>query len=113
MPVSSPPRTFHEKTGLSSLPPKRDEHGRESLAARDLGITIISAGKCTFPVRMIQNYHPTRIVGSVFKLLYHAHQMKQGGFLPQDSRVERQIIGGESFAEGSRSYLAELWGCEY
>jgi coenzyme F390 synthetase len=83
-----------------------------TLAARDLGITIVPTGKCTFPVRMIQNYRPTGIVGSVFKLLHLARQMKMEAFLPEESRVEKLIVGGESFAEESRAYLAELWGCE-
>jgi coenzyme F390 synthetase len=83
-----------------------------TLAARDLGITIIPTGKCTFPVRIIRNYRPTGIVGSVFKLLHLARQMKMESFLPEDSRVEKLIVGGEAFAEESRSYLAELWGCE-
>jgi len=40
-----------------------------TLAARDMGMTIIPEGKCTFPSRVIKNYKPTGIVGSVFKLL--------------------------------------------
>jgi coenzyme F390 synthetase len=83
-----------------------------TLAARDLGITIVPTGRCTFPVRMIQNYRPTGIVGSVFKLLHLARQMKKDTFPPQESLVEKLIVGGESFAEESRTYLAELWDCE-
>lgn len=83
-----------------------------TLASRDLGITIVPTGKCTFPARMIQNYRPTGIVGSVFKLLHLARQMKRDSFPPEDSHVKKLIIGGESFAEESRTYLAELWGCE-
>ncbi|MDD1679121.1 MAG: coenzyme F390 synthetase [Methanomicrobiales archaeon] len=83
-----------------------------TLAARDLGITIIPTGKCTFPVHMLQSYQPNAIVGSVFKLLHLARQMKAEGISPPDSHIERLIIGGESFADESREYLAELWGCE-
>lgn len=52
-----------------------------TLAARDIGITIIPEGKCTFPGRVIKYY-------------------------------KRLVVGGESFSEESRAYLAELWGCE-
>jgi coenzyme F390 synthetase len=83
-----------------------------TLAARDLGITIVPTGKCTFPVRIIKNYQPTGIVGSVFKLLHLARQMKAESYSPENSSVEKLIVGGESFAEESRAYLAELWGCE-
>jgi phenylacetate-coenzyme A ligase PaaK-like adenylate-forming protein len=31
---------------------------------------------------------------------------------PSASSVERLVVGGESFAEESRMYLAELWGCD-
>jgi coenzyme F390 synthetase len=83
-----------------------------TLAARNLGITIVPTGRCTFPVRMIQSYRPTGIVGSVFKLLHLARQMKAENFSPRDSRIEKLIVGGESFADESRDYLAELWDCE-
>jgi coenzyme F390 synthetase len=83
-----------------------------TLAARDLNMTIIPEGKCTFPLRVIKNYKPTAIVGSIFKLLGLARQMKKENMPPQESGVLRLTVGGESFAEESRAYLAELWGCE-
>ena len=36
-----------------------------TLAARQVGMSIIPEGKCTFPLRVIETYKPTRIVGSV------------------------------------------------
>lgn len=83
-----------------------------TLAARDIGMTIIPEGKCTFPARVIKNYRPTGIVGSVFKLLALARQMKEEKILPEESSVKRLVVGGESFADESRAYLAELWGCD-
>jgi coenzyme F390 synthetase len=83
-----------------------------TLAAKDIGMTIIPEGKCTFPVRFIKNYKPTGIVGSVFKLLRLARRMTAERISPSASSVERLIVGGESFAEESRMYLAELWGCD-
>jgi coenzyme F390 synthetase len=83
-----------------------------TLAAKEIGMTIIPEGKCTFPVRFIKNYKPTGIVGSVFKLLRLARRMTAERISPSASSVERLIVGGESFAEESRMYLAELWGCD-
>src|SRR5659263_650041 len=83
-----------------------------TLAARDMGMTIIPEGKCTFPLRVIKNYMPTGIVGSVFKFIGLARQMKNEHLSPQESSIKRLIVGGESFADESRAYLAELWGCE-
>ncbi|MFA6331584.1 MAG: coenzyme F390 synthetase [Methanoregula sp.] len=83
-----------------------------TLAARDLGITIIPTGKCTFPIRTITNYRPTGIVGSVFKLIRLARQMQAEGLDPEESGVKRLVVGGEAFADESRAYLAGLWGCE-
>jgi coenzyme F390 synthetase len=83
-----------------------------TLAARDLNMTIIPEGKCTFPLRVIKSYRPTGIVGSIFKLLGLARQMKMENMPPQDSGVLRLTVGGESFAEESRAYLAEIWGCK-
>jgi coenzyme F390 synthetase len=80
-----------------------------TLAARDSGITIIPIGKCNFPSRILSNYRPTGIVGSIFKLLHLAHRMRNEGHDPRDSSIERLIVGGESFAEESRNYLSELW----
>jgi coenzyme F390 synthetase len=83
-----------------------------TLAARDLGITIVPTGKCTFPLRIIRNYRPTGIVGSVFKLIRLARQLDAEGIKPQESGVKKLVVGGEAFADESRAYLAELWGCE-
>jgi coenzyme F390 synthetase len=82
-----------------------------TLAAREMGITIIPEGKCTFPTRIIKSYKPTGLVGSVFKLLRLARRMKAENLSPHESGVQRLVVGGESFAEESRQYLAELWGC--
>lgn len=82
-----------------------------TLSAREIGMTIIPTGKCTFPSRVIRHYKPTGIVGSVFKLLGLARQMKSEKFLPPESGIERLVVGGESFADESRAYLAEVWGC--
>ncbi|RPJ53474.1 MAG: coenzyme F390 synthetase, partial [Methanobacteriota archaeon] len=83
-----------------------------TLAARDLGITIVPTGKCTFPLRTIRSYRPTGIVGSVFKLIRLASQMRAEGIRPEDSGVRKLVVGGEAFADESRAYLADLWGCE-
>jgi coenzyme F390 synthetase len=83
-----------------------------TLAAREIGMTIIPEGKCTFPLRIIKNYKPTGIVGSVFKLLGLARQMIRENIPPKESSVKRLVVGGESFADESRAYLAEVWGCE-
>jgi len=40
-----------------------------TLAAQKIDMTVIPMGRCTFPVNVITKYHPTGIVGSVFKLL--------------------------------------------
>lgn len=80
-----------------------------TLAAQKIGITIIPEGKCTFPVRIIRNYNPTGIVGSVFKLIRLARRMESEGFDPKNSSIKRLVVGGESFAEESRAYLEKLW----
>lgn len=82
-----------------------------TLAAQKIGMTIIPMGKCTFPVRIIKSYKPTGLVGSVFKLLRLARRMAQEQLPPRDTSVKRLVVGGESFADESRAYLAELWGC--
>lgn len=82
-----------------------------TLAARDIGMSIIPEGKCTFPVRVITSYEPTGIVGNVFKLLRLANRMKKEGLEPSESSIERLVVGGESFAEEARDYLSEIWGC--
>ncbi len=81
-----------------------------TLAAQKMGMTIIPEGKCTFPVRIIQNYEPTGIVASIFKLLRLARRMKSEGLEPQDSSIQRLIAGGESFSEEARKYVEEIWG---
>jgi len=83
-----------------------------TLAARNIGFTIIPTGKCTFPLRVITSYRPTGIVGSVFKFLRLAEKMKAEGIRPEDSGIKRLIIGGEAYAEESKAYLSELWGCD-
>ncbi|MCU0632825.1 MAG: coenzyme F390 synthetase [Methanolinea sp.] len=83
-----------------------------TLAARGIGMTIIPTGKCTFPHRILESYRPTGIVGSVFKLLRLARQLSAEGQDPRDTSLERLIVGGESFAEESRAYLAEVWDRE-
>jgi coenzyme F390 synthetase len=81
-----------------------------TLAAQKIGMTIIPEGKCTFPVRIIRNYQPTGIVGSIFKLLRLARRMEKEGLDPQESSIKRLIAGGESFADESRAYLEKVWG---
>jgi coenzyme F390 synthetase len=83
-----------------------------TLAAQKIGMTIIPEGKCAFPLRIIQSYKPTGLVGSVFKLLRLARRMQAEHIRPPDSSIERLVVGGESFADESRAYLAELWGCD-
>lgn len=83
-----------------------------TLAARDVGFTIIPTGKCTFPLRVITNYHPTGIVGSVFKFLRLADKLKAEGIRPEESGIQKLIIGGEAYAEESKAYLQDLWGCD-
>ena len=82
-----------------------------TLAARDLGITIIPTGRCTFPLRTIRSYQPTGIVGSVFKLIRLARQIKGEGLNPEELGVSKLVVGGEAFAGESRAYLSELWEC--
>jgi coenzyme F390 synthetase len=83
-----------------------------TLAARNIGTTIIPEGKCTFPIRTIRSYRPTVIIGSVFKLLGLAKRIRSEGMVPEDSGIHKLIVGGESFADESREYLSEIWGCE-
>lgn len=80
-----------------------------TLAAHKIGMTIIPEGKCTFPVRVIRNYEATGIVGSIFKFIHLAERMKKDGLNPQNSSIQKLIVGGESFAEESRTYVEELW----
>jgi len=80
-----------------------------TLAAQKIGMAIIPEGKCTFPVRIMKNYQPTGIVGSIFKLLRLAKRMEAEGIPPQESSIKHLVAGGESFAEESRVYLEEIW----
>jgi coenzyme F390 synthetase len=82
-----------------------------TLAAQRLGMTIIPFGKCDFASRAITAYRPTSIVGSVFKLLRLAHRLEQEGIRLQDTSILRLVVGGESFSDESRAFLAETWGC--
>ena len=81
-----------------------------TLAAHGIGFTIIPIGKCTFPVRILKSYQPTAIVGSIFKLLRLARKLRAEGIAPQESSIERLVVGGESFAPESRDYVSEIWG---
>jgi len=81
-----------------------------TLAAKNIGMTVIPIGKCDFATRVLSSYRPTAIVGSVFKLLRLARKIALEGLRPQDTSVERLVAGGESFADESRAYLAQLWG---
>lgn len=83
-----------------------------TLAGQYLGVTIIPTGNCNFPVRTIRNYHPTTIVGSIFKLIHLARRLKNEGLDPKESGVRRLIVGGEAFAEESRDYVRQLWGVD-
>ncbi len=80
-----------------------------TLAAQKIDMTIIPVGHCTFPVNIITKYHPTGIVGSVFKLLRLARRMESEGLDPQESSIKRLLAGGESFADESRAFLEEVW----
>jgi coenzyme F390 synthetase len=82
-----------------------------TLAAHDIGFTVIPIGNCNFSVRVLKSYKPTGIVGSIFKLLRLARNLQEEGIVPADSSIERLVVGGESFAPESRAYLSELWGC--
>ncbi len=83
-----------------------------TLAAKKVGMTIIPEGRCSFPLRVIINYKPTGLVGSVFKFLRLARQMNKERIDPEKLGVKRLVVGGESYAEEARSYLAEVWGCD-
>ena len=82
-----------------------------TIAAKKIGMGIIPLGKCTFEARVLKNYRPTAIVGSVFKLLRLARRLSAEGIRPQETSIDKLVAGGESFAAESRAYLAELWGC--
>jgi coenzyme F390 synthetase len=74
-------------------------------------MSIIPEGKCTFPLRIIKTYQPTGIVGSIFKILNLGRRMRLEGINPQESGINKLVVGGEAFANESRNYLSEIWGC--
>ena len=82
-----------------------------TIAARNIGMCIIPIGKCTFESRVLSNYRPTAIVGSVFKLLRLARRLNAEGLKPSLTSINKLVAGGESFADESRKYLAEQWDC--
>jgi coenzyme F390 synthetase len=82
-----------------------------TIAAQKIGMGIIPIGKCSFDSRILRNYRPTGIVGSVFKLLRLGRRLKSEGITPGDIAIDKLVAGGESFAEESRKYLSEFWGC--
>ena len=81
-----------------------------TLAAQRLGMTIIPFGRCDFASRVLTAYRPTAIVGSVFKLLRLARRLEKEGQRPEETSLERLVVGGESFADESRAFLAQVWG---
>lgn len=82
-----------------------------TIAAQRIGMGIIPIGKCSFDSRILRSYRPTSIVGSVFKLLRLGRRLKEEGVKPEDIAIDKLVAGGESFAEESRKYLADQWGC--
>lgn len=82
-----------------------------TIAAQRIGMGIIPMGKCSFDSRILKSYRPTAIVGSVFKLLRLVRRLRAEGVNPGDIAIDKLVAGGESFAEESRKYLAEQWGC--
>ncbi|MCK9631166.1 MAG: coenzyme F390 synthetase [Methanoregula sp.] len=82
-----------------------------TIAARRIGMGIIPVGKCAFDSRILRNYRPTAIIGSVFKLLRLHRRLKAEGITPGDIAINKLVVGGESFADESRRYLAEQWDC--
>jgi coenzyme F390 synthetase len=83
-----------------------------TLAAHRIGFTVIPTGNCNFPVRILTNYRPTAIIGSVFKLLHLAGRLRDEGINTHELGLDRIIIGGEAFAEEAREYVRDLWGCD-
>ena len=82
-----------------------------TIAAQRIGMGIIPLGKCTFDSRVIKNYKPTAIIGSVWKLLRLGRRLAAEGLDPKETSIVRLVAGGESFADESRAFLAEQWGC--
>jgi coenzyme F390 synthetase len=82
-----------------------------TIAAQRIGMGIIPIGNCSFDTRILKNYQPTSIVGSVFKLLRLVRRLRAEGMKPADIAIDKLVAGGESFADESRKYLADQWGC--
>jgi coenzyme F390 synthetase len=82
-----------------------------TIAAQRIGMGIIPIGKCSFDPRILRSYRPTSIVGSIFKLLRLGRRLKAEGVKPEDIAIDKLVAGGESFADESRKYLADQWGC--
>ena len=82
-----------------------------TIAAQRIGMGIIPIGKCSFDSRILKSYRPTSIVGSVFRLLRLGRRLNAEGVKPEDIAIDKLIAGGESFADESRKYLADQWGC--
>ncbi|OPX61725.1 MULTISPECIES: coenzyme F390 synthetase [unclassified Methanoregula] len=82
-----------------------------TIAAQKLGMGIIPVGKCSFDSRILRNYRPTSIVGSVFKLLRLWRRISAEGIKPGELSIDKLVAGGESFADESRKYLADQWEC--
>jgi coenzyme F390 synthetase len=82
-----------------------------TLAAQRVGMGIIPLGKCSFDSRILRNYRPTAIVGSIFKLLRLGRRLRAEGVKPADIAIDKLVAGGESFADDARKYLAEQWDC--
>lgn len=82
-----------------------------TIAAQRIGMGVIPMGKCTFDSRILKSYRPTAIVGSIFKLLRLVRRLRAEGVKAEDIAINKLVAGGESFAEESRNYLAEQWGC--
>ena len=76
-----------------------------TIAAQRIGMCIIPIGKCTFESRVLRNYKPTAIVGSVFKLLRFARRLTSESLRPSQTSINKLTAGGESFADESRTYL--------
>lgn len=82
-----------------------------TIAAQRIGMGIIPIGRCSFDSRILKNYRPTAIVGSVFKLLRLVRHLKTEGVKRGDIAIDKLVVGGESFADESRKYLADQWDC--
>ena len=82
-----------------------------TIVAQRIEMCIILIDKCTFESRVLRNYKPTAIVGSVFKLLRLVRRLTAEGLRPSQTSINKLIAGGESFADESRTYLAEQWEC--